>query len=153
MNETTRIDNLLLQTMNGDAWHGPAVFELLRDIPAEKAAFHPVEDVHSIWELVEHMTTWQKVIIRRMNDEDYEPSDEENFPDVTADSSDTWEKAVEELYRTYQALREKIIHFPDEKLGEAVPGKHYTHYIQLHGLIQHNLYHAGQIAILKKNIM
>jgi uncharacterized damage-inducible protein DinB len=152
MNETIRIDNLLLQAMNGEAWHGPAVFELLKDIPAEKATSHPIEDVHSIWELVEHMTTWQKVITKRMEGEDYEPSDEENFPDENADLSDSWEKAIEELYRTYQLLREKLIQFPDEKLEEIVPGKHYTHYIQLHGLIQHNLYHAGQIAILKKLI-
>lgn len=152
MTENQRIDHLLLHIMNGDAWHGPALFELLKEVTADEAGKHPIDDTHSIWELVEHITYWQKLVIRRLDNESYEPVDDENWPVITDFSPEKWESTVEELYRTYQVLREKILNFPASKLDYAVSGYHYTYYVLLHGLIHHNLYHAGQIAILKKNL-
>jgi len=152
MKETVRIDNQLLRAMNGDAWHGPALFELLQGITAEQAQQYSIEGVHNVWELVLHITTWQKVTIKRLSGENYEPNDKDNWPDSIDYSTQNWEHAMEELYRTYQSLREKILHFPESELDSPVTGQHYTFYVLLHGLIQHNLYHAGQIALLRKKL-
>jgi uncharacterized damage-inducible protein DinB len=64
-----------------------------------------------------------------------------------------WQKTLGELRRVHQALIDAVTAMPDKKLWEQVPGKegaHYTFYYMLHGVVQHELYHAGQIALLKK---
>ena len=152
MKENFRIDNQLVRAINGDAWHGPALFEMLKGITAEKARRHPVSGVHSIWELVVHINTWQKTVCIRFDGEAYEPDERENWPVIEDYSPKKWEKTLEDLYQTYQTLRKKILELPEPKLEEPVPGQNYDYYVLLHGIIQHTLYHAGQIAILKKKL-
>ena len=81
------------------------------------------------------------------------PSDEQNFPSVKDTSQVAWEKAVENMKSTHRKLVETVAKFPDSHLHDQVPGKtgdHYDFYYLFSGIVQHELYHAGQIALLKK---
>jgi uncharacterized damage-inducible protein DinB len=151
MSEIQRIEDQLRRAFEGDAWHGPAVRELLGDVTATKAAARPLSEAHNIWEIVLHIATWEAVVRRRLQGEavaDLPP--EQDWPPVQETTEAAWHKAMDDLYRGHRALREAIARSGERRLAEIVPGKEHSVYHMLHGVIQHDLYHAGQIAVLKK---
>jgi uncharacterized damage-inducible protein DinB len=151
MSEIKRIKSQLRRAFEGEAWHGPSVMELLKDVTAEQAAAHPIAGAHSIWELALHIATWEAFVRRRIVEvAALDPTDDENFPTVQDTSEEAWRRAVEEIKLAHAALLETVAGLEESTLSEIVPGKPYSVYFMLHGVIQHDLYHAGQIALLKK---
>jgi uncharacterized damage-inducible protein DinB len=151
MSETQRIQTLLQQAFEGNAWHGPALRRLLTGVSASNAAARPLANAHSIWEIVLHTATWEEVVRRRLRGEtvvDLPP--DQDWPSVRDTSEAAWHKAVQDLEQGNRALREMIVQIEDSGLTDDVPGKDHSVYTMLHGIIQHDLYHAGQIAVLKK---
>ena len=150
--EATRIADQLRRAFEGDAWHGDSVFQILEGVTAAQAA-RPIKSGHSIWELVLHIAAWDRAVLRRMGGVAATVSDAENFPPVRDASEAAWGKALAEMRRVHEELVAAVAAQPDSRLYEMVPGKqgaHYTFYYMLHGVVQHELYHAGQIALLKK---
>jgi uncharacterized damage-inducible protein DinB len=153
MTETTRIADQLRRAFHGDAWHGDALLEILNGVTAAQASARPITHAHTIWELVLHMTAWDGAVRRRLSGEAVELSDEQNFPPVKDTSETAWRKAVDRVRQVHDELVHAVSEFPDARLDDRVPGKqgaHYTYYYMLHGVAQHEAYHAGQIALLKK---
>ena len=136
----------------GDAWHGPALLELLEDIDARTAAAKPLRDVHSIWELVLHIAAWDAAALRRLGGEKTQPTGAANFPVVPKAAASAWRSAVANAKRTHDRLVRTVAALPESRLRDRVPGKKYDFYFMLQGVAQHELYHAGQIAILKKAV-
>src|ERR1035437_124478 len=148
--EASRLADQLRRAFDGSAWHGPALLELLEDVDAATAAAKRLPKVHSIWELVLHIAVWDGAACRRLSGEKYQPTRLANFPLVPAPTEAAWRKSIAETGRTHDALVKTVAALPDSRLGERVPGKRTEFYHMLHGVAQHELYHAGQIAILKK---
>ena len=153
MSEVKRISDQLRRSHQGIAWHGPSLVELLNGLTAEQANRRPVPNAHTIWELVLHITAWEEVVGRRLSGEDVPdlPPDED-FPAVNDATDAAWKSAQERMNDVQQQLAQKITQLTDDELKRTVAGKEYSVYFMLHGVIQHNLYHAGQIAILKKAV-
>jgi hypothetical protein len=128
------------------------VLELLAGVTAGQAAAHPLPDAHSIWEIVLHMRVWNEVTVRRIRGEQAEPTPSEDWPSVVESSESRWDDDVRSLKLAHSKAYNAIYGMPDARLTEVVPGKPAFHnfYYELHGLVQHDLYHAGQIALLKK---
>jgi uncharacterized damage-inducible protein DinB len=150
LSEAKRIADQLRRAFDGDAWHGPALLELLEDVDAVTAAAKPIPNVHSIWELVLHIAAWDGAALRRLSGDKSQPTGTDNFPRVPEATQAAWRKAVAETKRRHNALVRTVAALPESRLGDRVPGKKYDFYHMLHGVAQHELYHAGQIAILKK---
>jgi uncharacterized damage-inducible protein DinB len=150
--EPALIADQLRRAFEGDAWHGPALLELLEDVDAATAAAKSLPDVHSIWELVLHIAAWDGATSRRLAGEVCQPEGTDNFPVVPKPSEAAWRKAVAEAKHAHDALVKTVAGLPESRLWERVPGKKYDFYHLLHGVAQHELYHAGQIAILKKMV-
>lgn len=153
MLETTRIADQLRRAFYGGAWHGDALFEILGGVTAKQAAARPVKNAHSIWELVLHIAAWDGVVRKRMTGVAVKLSAARNFPVVSDTSEAAWTKTLEGLRSAHDELIEAVEKFPKGRLREQVPGKkgaHYNFQYMLDGLAQHELYHAGQIALLKK---
>jgi uncharacterized damage-inducible protein DinB len=151
MSEIKRINSQLKRAFEGKAWHGPSVSEVLAGVTAERAAAHPIPGAHSIWEIALHIATWERVGRRRLEEASpIEVSDEEDWPAVGDTTDAAWANTLEELRRNHEALRASIRQLDEARLDEIVPGTEYSFYFLLHGVIQHDLYHAGQIALLKK---
>lgn len=148
--EAGRIADQLRRAFEGNAWHGPALLELLEDVDAATAAARPLPKVHSIWELVLHIAAWDAAGLRRLGGEKCQPKGEANFPPVTAATEAAWRKAVAATKRTHETLVRTVAALPESRLRDRVPGKRYDFYHLLHGIAQHELYHAGQVAVLKK---
>jgi len=153
MSEAARISDQLRRAFEGEAWHGDSLFEILQGLTAAQAAARPIKNGHTIWELVLHIAAWDGAVLRRMGGAAVTLSDEENFPSVTDVSEAAWRTALAQVRRVHAELVAAAAVLPDSRLGDMVPGKegaHYTFYYMLHGVVQHELYHAGQIALLKK---
>jgi uncharacterized damage-inducible protein DinB len=153
MSEAARIADQLRRAFDGEAWHGDSVFEILKGVTAEQAAARPIAGAHTIWELVLHIAAWDGAVLRRMSGVAVTLSDAENFPPVTDASEAAWRTALAQVRKVHEELIAAVADLTDSRLYEKVPGKegaHYTFYYMLHGVVQHELYHAGQIALLKK---
>ena len=151
---TAQLAEQLRRAFDGSAWHGPSMLELLEDVDAETAAAKPIPNVHSIWELVLHTAVWDKAVRQRIGGQKTQPTGEKNFPPAPkgtgAAKQTAWRRTVSSLTRTHADLIRAVSALPEARLRDRVPGKRYDIEFMLHGVLQHELYHAGQIAILKK---
>src|SRR5947209_10173800 len=140
----------LLEQLNaaygGPAWHGPALRELLEGVTDAQAKARPVANAHSILEIVVHVRTWMDAASERMAGSQRELTTEEDWSDVATSS---WPAVVEELDRAESRVCDAVARLRSEQLDELVAGKRYSHYAIVHGVIQHNIYHVGQIPMLK----
>jgi uncharacterized damage-inducible protein DinB len=151
--EPARLADQIRRAFEGEAWHGDSVLELLKDVDAVTAAAHPIPNAHSIWDLVLHIAAWDDAVCRRTGGTAVTLSDEENFPSIKDTSETAWRKALDHMKQAHNELVNSVRTFPESRLLETVPGKtqdYYNFYYMFSGIAQHELYHAGQIALLKK---
>ena len=137
------------RAFRGESWHGPSVLEVLAGVSAKDAAAHPIAGAHSIWEIVLHLTGGYRLVLRRVRGERAQLSPEEEWPPVPACSSEAWHESQHTLDELNQQLQSAVRAFPAERLSQPL-GSQYPAYVQFCGTPQHDLYHAGQIVLLKK---
>ena len=150
MSEIIRIKDQLERAFKGDAWHGPSVLNALRDVTAERANGKPLKGAHSIWEIVLHIAAWHQAVTQRLEGYVVSLTREEDWPPIEDYDESTWRSTLELLNESYNNLLKKVSSLSESDLDKTAPGRNHTIYVMLHGIIQHDLYHAGQIAILKK---
>jgi hypothetical protein len=151
--ECRRIAGQLRRAFVGKAWHGPSLRELMSGVSAEQAIARPLPVAHSIWELMLHIEAWELAAsdaIQGVPMPELPP--EQDWPAIAGRSAGAWSSLLESIFSTNQELVRAIESFGDARLGETVPGRKYDFYRLFHGLAQHALYHAGQIALLKKSV-
>jgi uncharacterized damage-inducible protein DinB len=150
MKETERIADQLKRAFYGEAWSGPSLKEVLEGVSPDIASRRPLPDVHSIWELVHHITAWVDIVRRRVEGENLKVTEDLNFPPVTDPSEAAWKASLMLLNEAEKKLQKTVLRLSESRLEEpGVPGGD-TVYVLLHGAVQHSLYHAGQIILLKK---
>jgi uncharacterized damage-inducible protein DinB len=150
MSEIERIVEQLRQVHEGEAWHGPSVREAVAGVTARGAAARPVGDFHSIRELVHHIRVTDEAVRGHVAGD--EPAGLPAWPEEAPADSASWRRDLEQLAATQQALRDAVARFPEARLHENVPGNGHSYWYELLGILHHNLYHAGQIALLKKAV-
>lgn len=149
MSETGRIWDLLQRAYEGNVWHGPALRELVESVTAEQAAARPIPNARTIWELVLHITAYEEIVRLRMEGHPIAELPEElSWPDAGETSTAAWRATTEHFESAHRRLRKALSEFRDCRLNDVVPGRDYPFYLMLYGVIQHNLYHAGQIVQL-----
>ena len=150
MNEIERIEQQLKLAFEGGAWHGPGVLETLEGVNAQQAAAHPVAGAHSIWELVVHIAAWEDACRRRLGGDRADLTADEDWPPIIDITEAAWAITKAALIEGHHKLRESIAFLTEARLDEPIVEGMSSVYVTIHGVIQHGLYHAGQIAILKK---
>jgi len=150
MRAIERILDQLNRAWGGPSWTGVDIRPLLDDVTDAQARAHPLPNVHSIIELVCHMTATMDLVTYRLAGNPKELTSEEDWRDVT---QLPWADAVEEMENAESHLSDAVARLSVDDLDRIVAGRDYTTYVMVHGVIQHNLYHAGQIAILKKALL
>jgi len=149
--ETRRLEDQIRRAVEGEAWHGPSLLEALAGVSAGQAASHPIAGAHSIWELVLHVASDYDLVLRRLAGDGRQLSPAEDWPSCPAATEENWREAVSAIVRLNQQLRKAVRDFPPDRLDEPlVPEVPYTAYTQFIGVTQHNLYHAGQISLIKR---
>jgi len=137
MRPTERYLDQLNKAFGGEAWYGPALRNLLDGVSEEQARQHPIEGAHSILELVVHIRTWMDVVARRVATAPV--TTVEDWSDLSGTS---WANTLEELEHAESRLSDAVARLSDERL-DAV-------HDEILGVLQHNVYHSGQIVMLKK---
>jgi uncharacterized damage-inducible protein DinB len=147
MNEPQRICRQIEQMVYGEAWHGPCLVDVLQGVDAKKASAKPIPTLHSIWELLGHLTATQRIILERIEtggDSGIE------WLDVPTPTEDAWQNAVAGFKDAEARLRQAIAAFPEDRLELPLKPGGTTAYNNFHGNVQHLAYHIGQMAILNK---
>ncbi len=159
MPEPIRLANQLQLALNGDAWHGPPLAELLSDVTAAEAAAYPIPGAHSIWEITLHINAWLREVHRRLGGKAPGQPEEGDWPVPGEVTPAKWNLARKTVQSTGAELVAAIRATAERKLDEVVGderdaplGTGVTYYTTLHGVIEHTLYHAGQIALLKRAV-
>jgi uncharacterized damage-inducible protein DinB len=159
MTEIDRIVDQLEREHEGDPWHGSPLQSILEGIDANQAALKPIDGAHSIWEVVLHITGWKVEVTRRLSGAPAgEPADGD-WPEVGDPSTLRWQSALARLEAAHRNLIAGIKALPEERLFQPTNdlrdrplGIGVSYYVLLHGVVQHDVYHAGQIALLKKAV-
>lgn len=156
MSEAKRLSTLLGRTSTGAGWYGPGLAGLLADVSAQQAAASPLAGSHTIWQVVLHVVAWRGVARGLIEGgSETELPDEDNWPAVADTSRSAWEATLASLAESGDRLQEAMARFPESRLDEPVlayrrdGSSGITYYELLHGVVQHDVYHAGQIAVLR----
>jgi uncharacterized damage-inducible protein DinB len=155
--ETERILDQLRRAYGGDAWYGSPVRGILADVTAERATRRPIADAHSIWEIVLHMTGWKQEVRNRLRGAWAGLPEEGDWPAVADTSESAWRAALDRLDRAQRELLDAAAAIDPSRLDESskdqrdrAAGTGVSLYVLLHGIVQHDVYHSGQIALLNK---
>ncbi|MBC8164510.1 MAG: DinB family protein [Bryobacteraceae bacterium] len=148
--ETANLANELRRSVTGPAWYGDSLLELLTGVTAEEANAHPLASIHTIHEIVLHLTGWIVVASealqgKNLPDHPYP----EDWPAPIA-GAEAWETSVARLKESTLELAAAAESISTAHLSEVVPGREYDVVSLLTGIPQHAAYHGGQIAILRK---
>ena len=150
---------------DGEPWHGPPVTKTLEGVTAAEAATRAIVGAHTIWEIALHVAAWRGEVARRLGTGRYAEPVEGDWPDVpppgtTEENEKAWSAAQERLATAEAALQAAVRSFPADRLGEIFGGERdaplgtgTTYARMLHGVAQHDAYHAGQVSLLKKAIV
>jgi hypothetical protein len=157
--ENANIAELVERVVSGDPWHGSNVEQLLQGVSAADAARPAIPGAHSIWELVLHMTSWAREVRNRLEGHPAAAPIDGDWPAVGEPTEARWDEAKRNLLHAHGALTAAIVALDARSLDEPVPdfrdnelGAGLSRYLTLHGLVHHTVYHAGQLALLRKAI-
>jgi hypothetical protein len=149
---------MLDEGFDAKAWHGPNLRGPLRRIDAATAAFRPQPDRHTIWEHVVHAAYWKYAVRRRITEEGRGsfPLKGSNWfvrPDPAVhliDWPEAWAADLKLLDEQHRLLRAAVAGFDPDKLAKPWAGSKYVPEKQIVGVAMHDVYHAGQIALLRR---
>ncbi len=150
MNEVKFVMDQIRTTFSGDSWHGPSVMKTLEGIDAEQAAARPLGERHTIWELVDHMTYWLEEVLKSLKDRHVPKPDKVLDWPRMGSGEEQWRESVRRLEAAVNMLLDELATWNTKDLEKTVAGANYSYRQMLHGAVHHNLYHTGQIAILKR---
>lgn len=149
----------LRRSLFGPAWHGPALIEALRDTSYDEAIVHPVGEAHSVAEIAVHCAAWLEEVARRLDGSAPQMPARGDWCVANNFSRADWEQAVRDVEAAGHALDALMAALPAERLL-AICGENATHdaplgsnvrfAAMLNGVVQHNVYHAGQVLMLTK---
>ena len=157
MSEKAQLLAMLDEAFSVRSWHGTNLRGAIRGMTPERAARRPAKGRHNIWEVVVHAAYWKYAVRRRLTGEKRGsfPLEGSNFwprpeqKDRRAWDA-AWKKDVRLLGDMHRQLREAVEAFPDARLGTRAPGSPFTYAALIRGVAAHDLYHAGQIQLLKR---
>lgn len=151
--ETQYIIKSFESTLSGQPWFGRAVYEILGEADESKVDTKPNGTEHSMLDLVWHMNTWAEFTLGTLENRTVEEMKKIESNDWRSidPKIHTLKKGVEQLKATHNKIIELLKQKDDDAyLDDVVTNRQYNFRFLLNGLIQHNIYHLGQIAYLKK---
>ncbi len=150
--EVLSILKRLENTYNGDPWFGRSVTSLFADVDPKKAHVDRGGSSHSMLDIIWHMNTWSAFTLDRIRKEknfDLKKAEALDWREIDP-KKDTWKKALAEFEKLHKGIINELKNKDDDFLLEIVEYRKYNFRYLINGLIEHTIYHAGQIALLNK---
>jgi uncharacterized damage-inducible protein DinB len=145
MRQTQKIADSYRAATVKAAWYGPSLAELLARISPALASTPPVPGSHSISELLQHLLLWNE---RIRDTSDSNPLPPWRPEKDWAEPPIPWKELVSRWSQSCELLEDKIRNFPIDDLAKQVPGRNYPYETLFHGVVEHTIYHSGQIAMV-----
>jgi hypothetical protein len=146
-----RLADELRRTIMSDAWHGPSVLETIHGVSLTQAVWRPSPEMHSIWEIILHVAAWQVEGLEVVGGRAYRTMPEtEQWPPVGDVSAEAWQALLWTMEAANQELVASVGALSPQDLLRPIEEREYNLEFLLHGIAQHNAYHAGQLTILKR---
>lgn len=150
MTHSELVADEIRRALRGPAWHGSSLHELLAALSADEAIQRPIPTAHNIWELVLHITSWSNIARRRLTGGQVEPYEDEDWPLPGEMTSEQWDADRDAMKESHERLLEVVGGLSDEQMLANAPKSSNSVAVMLHGVAQHDAYHGGQIALLRK---
>ena len=153
-----RIEHLiasLSEIFEGTPWYGDSVMKKLENLPHSIGYKTCIPQSHNVSEIVGHLLAWKKFAYEKLKDNkdyDIKLNSEMDWPAISINTSKEWEEFKRELVSCQSGIYEELRTKPDDFLDENVPGRNYSFDFLLYGLIQHDIYHLGQIGLIQSQI-
>lgn len=146
---------LIDQAFDRQSWHGTNLRGSIRGLTPADAAWRPSPDRHSIWEIVVHAAYWKYIARRRLLSEAKGsfPLKGSNWfirPSTVKPEQGEWERDVKLLVEVHRGLRDAVSVLSDKQLEHRPKGSKVSNVVLITGIASHDLYHAGQIQLLKR---
>lgn len=155
-NRTNKLIRSLSDIFEGEPWYGQSVMAKLENVSYKIGYETCIPDSHSVAEIVGHLISWKNFAVEKLryNDGyDIEIDSEKDWPTIEINSRKEWEELKRELVATQSKIYKILEEKPDDSfLDEKVSGKDYDFEFLLHGLIQHDIYHLGQIGLIESQL-
>lgn len=153
--QITLLLTLIDEAFDHQSWHGTNLRGSIRGLSAKDAAWRPAPDRHNIWEIVVHAAYWKYIVRRRFLAEDRGsfPLKGSNWFERTSGGKagdEEWKRDVQLLIEVHRTMREAISGLRDRDLDKIPPGSKVSNLKLISGIASHDLYHAGQIQLIKK---
>ena len=152
MNETQRIHKLFEDLYKGDPWLDVTLAGTLSKISAAKAAQKPGPEWNSIWEITNHLICWRENVLKRVKGNVIATPGNNYFSYIIDTSEIAWQQTQRKLYDSQEAWTAFLSEQNPEDLNKIYPANNHTYADHIHGIIQHDAYHLGQIVMLAKHL-
>ena len=156
MTERERLLDMMARVHSGDPWHGPPVMASLDGIDAPRASAHPLAGTHSIWEIAQHVIAWRREVAARLRGKPPSTPAPGDWP-APGTTEPAWAETKAALDASHRELMAVVADLDDAALEQpvgqsrdAAVGAGVSVAIMLHGIVQHDAYHAGQMSMLGK---
>lgn len=148
--EGERMYGLFEDLYAGTPWLGVNIMSNLRTITASKAAARPLENCNTIWEIVHHMIRWRENVLKRVQDNVLETPQHNYIQEVVDTSLEAWQATLEELKNNQSDWKSFLESVTEQDLHKMYGPNRQDYYKHIHGILQHDAYHLGQIILLLK---
>ena len=143
----------LQETYGGDPWFGRCIQKVLGDV-SDEMAFEKPAGQHSILDLVWHMITWREFAVDRLPQKKPQMQlqyfEQNDWRKLDYSNKTLWQQVLDRLQETQDELVRLLKKQDDTLLEKPVADRNYTFRKLLHGVVQHDIYHLGQIAYIQK---
>lgn len=150
--ESKRMTSLFEKLYDGNPWIDISISRVLRNISAESAQKKVSPTSNSIWEITNHMIRWREDVLQRVQGKTMITPNNNYFELVSDTSDEAWTKTLERFDITQSAWLTFLTHANEPQFATIYPNNNMTYYEHIHGILQHDCYHLGQIVILQKLI-
>jgi uncharacterized damage-inducible protein DinB len=152
MKETERIIKLFDGLYQGHPWLDVTFMDTLKNMTAQQAAkkIHP--GCNSVWEVLNHLISWRLAILERIEGHDVKSPENNFFSPVTDQSVSAWNKTLINLEDSQKKWVNYLREFSTDRFDQIPDTRPFTRYELIHGILQHDAYHLGQIKILSKSV-
>jgi len=153
--EIKEIIDQLNQVYSGDPWYGDGFVEKLSKIDWRIVNKMPTPNSPSVARLVKHILNWRVFLIQKLNgnvDFDIITDAPNDWTDIIIETEKDWTRLLEEMSNVHNETIELLTQNTKSKLQEKVTRRSYNFEFLLKGIVQHDIYHIGQIGLIAKQV-
>jgi uncharacterized damage-inducible protein DinB len=152
MEETKRVLKLFSDLYDGNSWIDVTIAGTLKNVNYRQAYTKVASNLNSIWEIVNHLVSWRETVLKRMNGVTIDEPQNNFFEPVKNNSDEAWQATLYRFDESQKTWQQFLAGFDDHNLEKYYSQSKYTYYDLMHGILQHDAYHLGQIVLLKKMV-